>query len=297
MVARGTCRTKGKLGLGLMALSSLLADASPPVHATPLYGPGPHWIDKVTGGYAMFESAAAVGVDLDFDGATDLTVTAAGPTTVFRSGALEGDPVGDPGHKNHLDLEIVAMTLTGTIPGLGSFTLAVGDGIGNHAPDGPLHTAGTSDEVPGSPRRALDVFEIRFQLTLERSGIALHNPAPLRVESVIGTLPPIGTEFVMVGPPVLLVDESGGPVLQVTETVNRLVRPPDRECDPEGLDAGAIAAAEAAIASGCECIGVSALRPSGRCITQVLSRQVRAGLLNRRCKSSARAQAAQRVCQ
>ena len=276
---------------------SLLGHASPPVHAAALYGPGQHWIDKVTGGFAMFESAASVGVDINGDGSTDLTVTATGPTTVFRSDALEGNPVGDPGHKNHLDLEIVTMTLTGTIPGLGPFTLTVGDGIGNHAPDGPFHTAGTSDEIPGSPRRALDVFEIFFQLSLDQRGIVLHNLVPLRVETVITELPPIGAEFVMVGPPVPLVTEDGTVVLQVTETVNRLVRPPDRECDPDGLDAGAIAAAEVEVASACQCLGASHPRPSARCMTHTLTRQVRAGLLNMSCKGSARAQAVQSVCQ
>jgi hypothetical protein len=280
----------------VVGVAALLTSALPPAHAAALYGPGPHWIDKVTDGYAMFESTASVGVDITGDGTTDLTVAAAGPTTVFRSDALEGDPVGDPGHKNHLDLEIVAMTLTGTIPGLGPFTLTVGDGVGNHAPDGPLHTAGTSDEIPGSPRRALDVFEIFFQLSLDRQGVVIHNLVPLRVESVITTLPPIGTQFVMVGPPVPLVDEAGSPVLQVTEVLNRLVRPPDRECDPDGLDAGAIVAAEAEIASTCQCIGIAHPRPSARCMTRALRRQVRAGLLNKRCKGSARTHALESAC-
>lgn len=296
MTARKMYRPKAKLGVSLAALGLLLASASPPARAAALYGPGPHWIDKVTSGYAMFESAATVGVDITGDGATDLTVVATGPTTVFRSDALEGDPVGDPGHRNHLDLEIVSMTLTGTIPGLGPFTLTVGDGIGNHAPDGPFHTAGTSDEIPGSPRRALDVFEIFFQLSLDRNGVVVHNPVPLRVESVISTLPPIGTEFVMVGPPVALVTADGSPVLYVTEVLNRLVRPPDRECDPDGLDAGAIEAVKAEIASTCPCIGSSYPRPPARCMTHALMRQVRAGLLTRRCKPLARAEAAQSAC-
>jgi hypothetical protein len=282
--------------MALVVVGLVSIPALSPVHAAALYGPGRHWIDKVTGGLAMFESAASVGVDINGDGSTDLTVTATGPTTIFRSDALAGDPIGAPGHRNHLDLEIVTMTLTGIIPGLGPFTLTAGDGIGNQVSDGPLHSAGTSDEVPGSPRRALDVFEISFQLSLDQLGLVLHNPAPLRVETIITALPPIGAQFVMAGPPVPLVTANGAPVLQVTETVNRLERPPDRECDPDGLDTGGIAAAEARISSTCKCVRASHPRPSSRCMTRALTRQVRAGLLNRRCKGSARAAAVQSAC-
>src|SRR3990172_6097077 len=113
------------------ALVAILMALAPPAHARPLFGPGRHWIDTVTGGLARFRAEASVGVDVNFDGVADLRVDMTGTTEVFRSGALEGDPAGDPGHRNHLDLEIFAMTLTGRVPGLGAATLRIGDGVGN----------------------------------------------------------------------------------------------------------------------------------------------------------------------
>jgi hypothetical protein len=101
----------------------------------------------------------------------------------------------------------------------------------------------------------------------------------------------------MVGPPVALVTDDGTPVLQVTEVLNRLVRPPDRACDPDGLDADAIAAAEAEIASACSCISTVHPRVSPPCMTRTLSRHVRAGLLLKRCKRMTRAQAVKSACQ
>src|SRR5262249_23626887 len=76
-----------------------------------LFGPGPHWIDGERGGLVRFGASATVSLDLDFDGVADMLIALGGTTTVFRSDAIVGDPVGDPGHRNHLDLEIVSMTL------------------------------------------------------------------------------------------------------------------------------------------------------------------------------------------
>src|SRR5713101_1477527 len=90
--------------------------------AAPLYGTGPHWVDRVRSGYAAFGARASVGVDLTFDGAVDFEVAMTGTTEVFRGAARATDPR-HPRHPNHIDLEIVAMHLAGELPGLGSIAL------------------------------------------------------------------------------------------------------------------------------------------------------------------------------
>jgi hypothetical protein len=262
----------------------LVLVAIAPVQAA-LDGPGPHWIDDVTGGSAMFLSEATVSVDFDFDAVSDLDFAATGPTKVFRSAAYEGDPVGDPGHDNHLDLEIYSMILTGTIPSLGPFTLTVGDGAGNLASDGLLFSSGTSDELPDDPRRAHDVFNLFFQV--EVAGLVLHNAVPFQVESIIDRLPPVGSEFHHVGPPVPLLTASGTPLLQITAVVNRVVRPPPRFCDPDGVDAEAIAEARAQVSAECGCMTPGS-RTERQCESRVLRDRAQVGILLRRCKSRAR---------
>ena len=84
-------------------------------------------------GTVTFDAAAVVAIDLNLDGVGDLTLHMTGPTTVFRSAAVATDPA-HPGHRTHLDLEIVRMTLA-TPNGV---EFRAGDGAGNFAPDGPL---------------------------------------------------------------------------------------------------------------------------------------------------------------
>src|SRR5262249_14661585 len=155
---------------------------------------------------------ASVGIDINFDGVADLMVDMIGTTEVFRGAAIPGFPPrrGFPRHRDHLQLEIFAMTLSGSIPGLGPLTLRAGDGLGNLIQDGPLYSPGVSDEVSGNPRLADDLFDIFF--TVEFQGVALHNTTPLRVTGQIDRLPPIGTRFAFSGPPLVLVNAAGTPV-------------------------------------------------------------------------------------
>ncbi len=259
-----------------------------------LYGPGPHWLDDVTAGLAMFQSEVTVGIDLDRDGVTDLVVPAGGPTTVVRGDARLMPIKGErPAHLAHLDLEIVSMTLAGEIPGLGAFAIAAGDGIANLAPDGLLHSYGSSDEDPTAPRVARDVFQIWFRIDVQ--GLVLHNPDPLRVEATIDRLPPIGSLFTMIGPPVVLVTDDGTPVMLMTEVMNRLVRPPARACDDAGVDAEAIERAVLDVASACRCVG-NAGRYLAGCRRRMIAARVRAGLLNGRCKRVVRREAQALAC-
>ncbi len=248
-----------------------------------LFGPGPHWIDRVTGGFARFGADATVDLDVTFDGVADLTVPLAGTTEVFRSAAYAVDPIAAGRHRNHLDLEIFSFTLTGELPGVGPLTMHAGDGAGNLVADGPLYSRGSSDEVPGAPRFADDVFDILFRVDL--SGIVLHNATPLRVTARIDHLPPVGTRFTFDGPPLPLLNDAGTVVLQIVGAANTAVRPPPRPCDPS--DAGDMTTAATDIATRCHC--------NRRCTARSLRTRTRSGLLNPSCRRTAR-DAARGLC-
>jgi hypothetical protein len=256
--------------------------------AAPLYGPGRHWIDRVRGGYAAFGARASVGVDLGFDGAVDVEVAMTGTTEVFRSAARASDPR-RPRHRNHIDLEIVAMHLAGEIPGLGPITLDAGDGIGNQSRDGPLYSQGGSDELPGDPRHSADFFDLFMEVRLMRR--TLHNVTPLRVVAVIDRLPPIGSMFTLDGAPVLFVDTAGRPVLQVVTAADVPTPPGAGPCEPAGADAEAIAAARAEAAQRCNCT-----HHFGRCARRLVATRAGNGQLNRSCRSQVRRCLAAAVC-
>ena len=176
----------------------------------PLYGPGSHWIDQVVTGTVRFDAVADVGVDFNNDDATDLTVHVTGTTTVFRSNSVPGDPIGDPGHRTHLDLEIVDMRLDNE-----GIVLLAGDGVGNLASDGLLYSSGTSDEAVDVPELAHDLFEIRFEV--EIGGATFHNEHPLSMVATIDRLSPIDNRFEFNGPPLPLFTEAGEPAgIQIT---------------------------------------------------------------------------------
>src|SRR5262249_54702777 len=204
-------RTGAVLRVGALSLC-LLWGADPAAGAR--YGPGPHWIDRVGAGLAVFESSATVSADLDGDGVADLQFTATGPTKVVRRAA---SAAGDSAHRSHLDLEIYSMELTGEIPGLGPFRLVVGDGVPNLTRDGPLFSFGSSDEEP-NPRLSHDRFHLLFEVDV--LGLVLHNEAPLEVEAIIDRLPPIGAGFHQSRPPVPVVTSTGATILRTTEVVN-----------------------------------------------------------------------------
>jgi hypothetical protein len=167
------------------------------------YGPGPHWIDAVGAGTVRFAAEAGVAVDVTGDGNADATLALRGDTVVHRSAAYAIDAT-RPGHRNHLDLEIVAMRLRA--PGV---ELRAGDGVPNLVTDGPLFSIGTSDERDDDPARATDRFAVAF--TVEIGGRRLRGATPLAVHAKIGGLPPLGSTFTLADGPLELVDESGRP--------------------------------------------------------------------------------------
>ena len=195
----------------------------------PLYGPGPHWIDQVVTGTVRFDAVADVGVDFNSDDAPDLTVRMTGTTTVIRSNSVPGDPVGDPGHRTHLDLEIVDMRLDAE-----GIVLLAGDGVGNLASDGSLYSSGTSDEAVDAPELAHDLFEIRFEV--EIGGATFHNEHPLSMVATIDLLPPIDNRFEFNGPPLPLFTEAGEPAgIQITHVA---FTPLDPSEAPAGAGSG-----------------------------------------------------------
>lgn len=282
----------------LVAIAALVGgmppgDAVARVQSVPaLHGPGRHWIHRVGAGLARFDAEATVAVDANFDGTADASVTLTGPTVVVRSRAraLAGR------HRSHLDLEIVSMTLTGTLSGFGGLTFRAGDGIANLAADGPLHSPGTSDEIPGDPRRAQDWFDLRFEVDL--NGVRLRNPEPFRVGSVIDRLPPIGSTFTSSGPPAVLVTEGGTPVLQIVGATNTIVRPATHACEPGGVDRDDVLLASTTIATRCNCqrSGGYGRRGSPRCNAKVIRTAVRTGLLEPSCGRAVREHAAELGC-
>lgn len=172
------------------------------VPAGVLYGPGPHWIDEVEGGRLTFTARAEVMVDVDGDDEADAALSVDGTTTVWRSGAFAGGP--DPTHRDRIELEIVDMRLDGE-----GVRLRSGDGVGNGRSDGPLGSIGSSIERPADPRRADDLFRIFFEVDL--GGGPLRNRAPLVVGSTIDHLPPLGSRFALIGPPVEMFAEGDIP--------------------------------------------------------------------------------------
>jgi len=164
----------------------------------------------VKSGTVTFDAMAVVGVDINRDGVADLTLELSGPTTVFRSAAEPADPA-QPRHRNHLDLEIVSMTLTAPH----GVIFQAGDGVGNFTADGPLFSLGSSQEIAATPELAHDDFAIYF--TGELAGLALHNIEPLRMVADIDRLPPVGNTFRLSGPPLpLYTDDGHAAEIQIT---------------------------------------------------------------------------------
>lgn len=216
---RGDLDGDGNVGIDEVVSAVRVAQRGCPSTFFPLNGPGPHWIDEVESGLLTFDAVATVGLDLTGDGVGDSTVTVEGTTTVFRSISVPGNPA-EPGHRNHLGLEIVDMVLLAE-----GIRFRAGDGRGNLKPDGPLHSIGTSDEVPGSPETALDLFAVHFEV--EVGALRLHNRDPLMVEASIDRLPPIGNEFRFDGPPLTLYNDAGAPTALAVTFVRYTPLDPD----------------------------------------------------------------------
>lgn len=173
------------------------------------FGPGEHWVDTVTAGT----------VDIDVQGQFTLEVpgmgmmafSMSGPMTVWHGDVRDTPDPLDPAHLNHVDTEIVAMDLTGTIPGVGGAALIVGDGVANGLADGQLATLGQVTEAPGA-LLADSSFEMFFRVDIDFNPgtMRLFNHSALLAEAQIDRIPPWQAVYTMAGPTAVF-DEAGNP--------------------------------------------------------------------------------------
>ncbi len=187
-------------------LAMVLFGASNVAGAAPLFGPGPHWVDTVTAGADFFGSATTFDIDLNGDLVADVSLSLSGPIVIQRGAAADTPDPLDPGHLNHVEIELVSMELTAPTP-FGSFTIRAGDGIGNLASDGPLYSPGAIDEQESDPSLAdayLDLF-----LEIETPWGTFHNNSALHLQTVIDQYPPLFAHAL--ANPLTLVDSGGNP--------------------------------------------------------------------------------------
>jgi hypothetical protein len=213
--------TLGKLPFALAAAVMAAGLLAAPAQAAPICGPGAHWIDSCGAGLDTFWSSATVGIDLNFDSTSDLTLVLSGPTTVQRSGPLD-DSANFPGlrpvdgHLDVIDTEIVALTLTGS-----GVTLRAGAGFIASG----LPSSGAIAEQPGDPTIGDSFFDVFFEIDI--SGMTLHNEAALRLEAQILEVPPLDIDYVHPLPgPVPLLNVQGTPVAQLINAVHTPIPEP-----------------------------------------------------------------------
>jgi hypothetical protein len=133
-------------------------------------------------------------------------VSLPGPIVIERGAASDTPDPLDPGHLNHVDIELVSLELTATTP-IGLITVRAGDEIGNLASDGPLYSPGAIDETASNPALA-DAFLDLF-LEVETPFGTFHNSSALRLQAVIDQYPPVFAQGLL--SPVPLVNSSGHP--------------------------------------------------------------------------------------
>ena len=185
----------------IAAVALLLGVANPwPAQAVPC-GPGANWVDNCPSGTDLLNSMAQHGIVIvdpedSPGGVTSLVIVLplmTGPTNIFRG---PGTPGSTAGGSHHISTEMVSLSLTG-----GGFTLTAGDGTGNLASDGPLHSPGRIDET-SNPFIAHSFFDVFFELSPTPFG-PLHNIDPCRMAADIDRVPPaIGTTYLGCGDPV-----------------------------------------------------------------------------------------------
>ncbi|RME37392.1 MAG: hypothetical protein D6788_09555, partial [Planctomycetota bacterium] len=151
-------------------------------------GPGPHWIDNCFLGSDNMPTGALIGIDLDGDCQADRSMVLSGPVSIWRSGPRD-DSANFPGlrpvdgHRDVIDTEIVAMSLTNPSAAV---TLTAGAGLGVTGP--LLPSLGAIAEQPDAPALADSFFDVFVELDL--GGMPLRNMDPLHVQSKIDCVPP-----------------------------------------------------------------------------------------------------------
>lgn len=158
-----------------------------------------HWVDNTPGGTdVIFGTTALHGIDFDFDGVVDvqLFLTQVGPFNVQRSGPLDDSGLfpglrPTDGHLDVIDTEMVSLVMTGS-----GITMHVGAGTGNGG--SLLPSLGAIAEQPGDSTLAESFFDVFFEIDLG-GGNFLYNHDPLRLETVIHEVPPLGEDYFYLG--------------------------------------------------------------------------------------------------
>lgn len=182
----------------------LLLAVSRPASAAPICGPGAHWVDTCGSGTDSFNARLTVAIDdAPYDNIPNAVFSFFGPVTIFRGNPVDTPDPLDPGHLNHIDTELVSMTLTG-----GGFTLIAGDGTGNLSNDGPLFSGGGITEQPGNPFWADSFFDI-FVEVQGCENCPLHNRDPIHMTGTMDTTLPVSYNVDFSGPPVTMFGQNG----------------------------------------------------------------------------------------
>jgi len=195
-----------KRSLVAFAVLGLLVGWRGSAHAA-LFGPGPHWVDDVTQGFDYFSWYAVIEIDFADDGAADVTAHLCGPTTVWRSDAMDDSLIypglrPNDGQDDVVDTEIVSMSLTGS-----GMTLRAGDGIGNGTSDDSLFSSGAVAEQAYDDQQADSFFDVFFEIDIPDSELTLYNKEPHRMGAVVEYFPPLGFTYVLAGGPIPLYDK------------------------------------------------------------------------------------------
>ncbi len=159
-------------------------------------GPGVHWIDGPcdAGLNVLIGTSAFIGIDLDSDCVSDLSITLSGDAVIERSAPIDRsinfpDPNDCDGsscglvdaHLDVIDTEIVSMSLTG-----GGVVLRVGDDASVSIPN----SLGTVVEN-GDPALADSFFEVFLEL--EVGGVLFYNHSPVKLKAETQCQPPEAT--------------------------------------------------------------------------------------------------------
>lgn len=181
------------LGTAGIAVAMLVIPLTPVRALDPVCGGVPHWIwNCAPGGTDHFDrTGALVGIDTNGDCARDMSFPLEGPVDVVRQAASD-DSARFPGlcpldgHKDCIDTEIRSMSLTG-----GGITLKVGTGTLN-IDSRVLPTYGAVSEQAADAKLTTSFFNVNFEVTGVPGG-PVYSHTPLRVEAVIGYIPPDAT--------------------------------------------------------------------------------------------------------
>jgi hypothetical protein len=156
-------------------------------------GPGTHWIDGPCdpGLNVLVGTSAVVGIDLDADCTSDLSLSLSGDIVIQRSGPMDqsvnfsgpadcnGGPCGFvDAHLDVIDTQMVGSSLTAP-----EVTMRVGD-----AASVSLNPSIGAIVEKADPTLGDSFFEVFFELEVD--GIRLYNHAPLRLQADIPSVPP-----------------------------------------------------------------------------------------------------------